>query len=62
MALVYRGKAPPLLHHPPPSHAAQHEEAAAAAGLAGFFLGAVADRTSVSTSDDEVTIRLGFSA
>ena len=40
----------------------QHEEAAASAGLAGFFLGRVADRSSVSASDDEVTIRLDFSA
>jgi hypothetical protein len=62
VVLVYRGKAPPVLHHPAIFHAVQHEEAAAAAGLAGFFLGAVADRTSISTSADEVTIKLGFSA
>jgi NCS2 family nucleobase:cation symporter-2 len=62
VVLVYRGKAPPILHHPAAAHAVQHEEAAASAGLAGFFLGGVADRTSVTTSDDEVTIRLDFSA
>ncbi len=62
VVLVYRGKAPPILHHPTAAHAVQHEEAAASAGLAGFFLGGVADRTSVTTSDDEVTIRLDFSA
>ena len=39
-----------------------HEEAAASAGLTGFFLGAGADRTSVTTTDDEVTIKLDFSA
>jgi hypothetical protein len=32
------------------------------AGLAGYFLGIGADRTSVSTKDDEVTIRLDFAA
>ena len=62
VVLVYRGKPPPILHHPLAAQAIQHEEAAAAAGLAGFFAGAVADRTSVTTRDDEVTIRLDFSA
>jgi len=62
IVLVYRGRPPPVLHRPAAAHAIQHEEAAAAAGLAGFFVGAVADRTTVATSDDEVTIRLDFSA
>lgn len=60
--LVYRGKPPPVLHHPAAAHVIQHEESAAAGGLAGFFLGPGPDRTSVTTSDDEVTIKLGFSA
>lgn len=62
VVLVYRGKAPPILHHPAAAYAIQHEESAAAAGLAGFFLGASADRTSVTTRDDEVTITMAFSA
>lgn len=62
VVLVYRGKPPPVLHHPGAALHILHEEAAVSAGLAGFFLGAGADRTSVATSDDEVTIRLDFSA
>ncbi len=60
--LVYRGRPPPPLHHAAPAPVVQHEEAAASAGLAGFFMGIGADRTSVTTSRDEVTIRLGFAA
>ena len=61
IVLVYRGRPPPLPHHGR-APALQHEEAAASAGLAGFFLGAGADRTSVTTTGDEVTVRLDFSA
>jgi len=62
VTLVYRGKAPPALHHPPLAFAGHHEEAGAAIGMTGFLLGPVADRTSVLTSDDEITIRLSFAA
>ena len=61
IVLVYRGKPPPLPQHAR-SPALPHEESAASAGLTGFYLGAGADRTSVTTSDDEVTVRLDFSA
>ncbi|HET7715427.1 MAG TPA: solute carrier family 23 protein [Bauldia sp.] len=62
VVLVYRGRPPPVFHHTRASHAILHEEAAAAGGLAGFFLGAGADRTTVTTRDDEVTIKLDFAA
>jgi NCS2 family nucleobase:cation symporter-2 len=60
--LVYRGRPPPALHHAAAAPAIQHEEAAVSAGLAGFFMGIGADRTHVTTNNDEVTIRLDFAA
>jgi xanthine permease XanP len=62
VTLVYRGRPPPALSHAPWHFATRHEESGAAVGLTGFLLGAVADRTSVLTSADEVTIRLSFAA
>ena len=49
IVLVYRGKPPVILHRR--AAAPVHEEAAASTGLAGYFLGNVADRTSVTTSE-----------
>jgi NCS2 family nucleobase:cation symporter-2 len=60
IVLVYRGRPPLILHHGPA--APVHEEAAVSTGLAGFFLGNVADRTRVTTSEDQVTIKLDFAA
>jgi xanthine permease XanP len=62
VTLVYRGRPPPVLSHAPWHFTTRHEESGAAVGLGGFFLGTVADRTSVLTSADEVTIRLSFAA
>ena len=62
VTLVYRGRPPPVPHHHTPFHPLHHQETAASSGLATFLLDAGADRTSVTTRDDNVTIRLGFSA
>ncbi len=61
VTLVYRGRPPPVLRHGSRLDL-HHEDAAAGSGLAGFFLGTGADRTTVTTRDDEVTIRLSFAA
>ena len=61
ITLVYRGRPPPTLRRAS-RLALHHEDAAAGNGLAGFFLGTGADRTSVTIRDDEVMIRLSFSA
>ena len=62
VTLVYRGRPPPMPHRGMALHAFHHQESAASSGLASFLRDAGADRTSVTTSDDNVTIRLGFSA
>ena len=62
VTLVYRGRPPPVPQRHPALNPFHHQEAAASSGLASFLLGAGADRTSVTTSDDNVTIRLAFSA
>ncbi len=59
--LQYRGRPLPLSASGRGQELA-HEEASAVAGLTSFLHGAIADRTSIATHGEEVTIRLGFDA
>ena len=58
--LVYRGRPLPLTAHT--HHELTHEESAVTAGLGSYVLGLHADRSSVATHGDAVTIRSWFSA
>ncbi|HMN87856.1 MAG TPA: solute carrier family 23 protein [Bauldia sp.] len=59
--ITYRGRPLALGTHPVHAHDT-HEEAAMAAGLAHVVVGNQADRTSVTTRDGEVHIRLWFAS
>ena len=59
--LQYRGRPLPLSASARGQELA-HEEASAVAGLTSFLHGAIADRTSIATHGEDVTIRLGFDA
>ena len=59
--LKYRGR-PPSLAQTEAGHERMHEEAAVSAGLKGFGASSHADRTSISTEGDRVSVKLWFSA
>jgi hypothetical protein len=59
--LEYRGQ-PPHLAAPERGHEMAHEDAAVSAGLKSYGAGTHADRTSISTDADTVTVKLWFNA